>query len=99
MKRFLIGVALALVYCGVAAAADDQQYGQLHNAVYVIPAQAKDVPLILAERQVREVAQAHEQLMPATLAKRIRSDMRVAGAGLVFDSVHSSLEQSRTQWC
>lgn len=99
MKRFLIGVALALVYCGVAAAADDQQHGQLHNAVYVIPAQAKDVPLILAENQVQEVAQAHEQLMPATLAKRIRSDMRVAGVGLVFDRVVSALEQSRTQWC
>ncbi len=37
MKRFLIGVALALVYCGVAAVADDQQHGQLHNAIYVIP--------------------------------------------------------------
>ncbi|MFK8398158.1 hypothetical protein M2D07_006565 [Pseudomonas sp. BGr12] len=98
MKRFLFGVVLALAYCGVSAAADDLQHGQLQNAVYVLPTQAKDVPQILTENQVTEAVQTHEKLMPATLAKRIRSDMRVAGAGLVFDSVVSTMERSRTQW-
>lgn len=98
MKRFLIGVVLALAYCGVSVAADDLQHGQLQNAVYVLPTQGKEVPQILTENQVTEAVQTHERLMHATLAKRIHSDMRVAGAGLVFDSVASTMERSRTQW-
>lgn len=100
MKRFLIGVVLALAYCGIAAAAvDDLQHGQLQNAVYLVPAMAKDVPVIVTERAAEDLAVSRELLAPVAPSKRLRSDMRVAGAGLVFDSVLSALEQSRTQWC
>lgn len=99
MKRFLIGVVLALAYCGIAVAADDSQHGQLQNAVYLVPATTSTTPAILVERAPVEMPVARELLAPAASSKRLRSDMRVAGAGLVFDGVLSALEQSRTQWC
>lgn len=98
MKRFLIGVVLALAYCGIAAAADDSQHGQLQNAVYLVPAMAKDVPVIVTEHAAVDLPVPRQLLEPIARSKRLRSDMRVAGAGLVFDSVLSSLEQSRTHW-
>lgn len=83
MKRLFIGLALTLVaYCGVATAGDVVQDLQL-DAAYVVQNQGVDYDAALAGAE-STAASSQSQEAPRT-ATRLRSDMRVAGAGLVFD--------------
>lgn len=83
MKRVLIGLALALVaYCGVATADSTMQDLQL-DAAYVVQRQGVDYDAVLADAE-STAASSQTQEAPASTA-RLRSDMRVASAGLVFD--------------
>jgi hypothetical protein len=83
IKRIFLGLALTLLaHCGVATAGDAVQDLQL-DAAYMVQSQAGDYAAALAGAEdTAAVTQAQESPRTTT---RLRSDMRVASAGLVFD--------------
>jgi hypothetical protein len=81
MKRILIGLAL-VVYCGIATADSTLQDLQL-DAAYAVQSQGVDYDAALADAE-STAASTQAQEAPVTTT-RLRSDMRVASAGLVFN--------------
>ena len=83
MKRILIGMALALVaYCGVAAA-DTIDKGLYLETAYMAQSQVGYYDAVVASDE--QVAASTEVSEQRRYSQRMRSDMRVASAGLVFD--------------